>query len=103
MKLIIIFLTELLVYMVGFLVGKMSVKDESLKSHQLAAASEIKVAKINMIIRSYRNQLLREETRMKALPKEKQEANALKYVDVKAKLELIRKIEEDVAHEMQEI
>ena len=103
MKLIIIFLTELLVYMVGFLVGKIAVKDESLKSHQLAAASEIKVAKINMIIRSYRNQLLREETRMKALPKEKQEENALKYIDVKAKLELIRKIEEDVAHEMQEI
>ena len=30
MKFIIIFLTELLVYMVGFLVGKIAVKDESL-------------------------------------------------------------------------
>ena len=103
MKLIIILLTELLVYMVGFLVGKIAVKDESLKYYRQAAESEIKAARVNMVIRSYRNQLLREETRIRALPKEKQEENALKYIDVKAKLELIRKIEEDVANEMQEI
>lgn len=100
MKFIIIFLTELLVYMVGFLVGKIAVKDESLKYYRQAAESEIKAARVNMVIRSYRNQLLREETRMRALPKEKQEENALKYIEVKAKLELIRKIEEDVANEM---
>ena len=100
MKFIIIFLTELLVYMVGFLVGKIAVKDESLKYYRQAAESEIKAARVNMVIRSYRNQLLREETRIRALPKEKQEANALKYIEVKAKLELIRKIEEDVANEM---
>ena len=103
MKFIIIFLTELLVYMVGFLVGKIAVKDESLKYYRQAAESEIKAARVNMVIRSYRNQLLREETRIRALPKEKQEENALKYIDVKAQLELIRKIEEDVANEMQEI
>lgn len=103
MKFIIIFLTELLVYMVGFLVGKIAVKDESLKYYRQAAESEIKAARVNMVIRSYRNQLLREETRIRALPKEKQEENALKYIEVKAKLELIRKIEEDVANEMQEI
>ncbi len=100
MKFIIIFLTELLVYMVGFLVGKIAVKDESLKYYRQAAESEIKAARVNMVIRSYRNQLLREETRIRALPKEKQEENALKYIEVKAKLELIRKIEEDVANEM---
>lgn len=103
MKLIIILLTELLVYMVGFLIGKIAVTEESLKYHIQAAESEIKAARVNMVIRSYRNQLLREETRIRALPKEKQEENALKYIDVKAKLELIRKIEEDVANEMQEI
>lgn len=103
MKLIIILLTELLVYMVGFLIGKIEVTEESLKYHRQAAESEIKAARVNMVIRSYRNQLLREETRIRALPKEKQEENALKYIDVKAKLELIRKIEEDVANEMQEI
>ena len=53
-----------------------------------------------MVIRSYRNQLLREETKIRALSKSKQEMNALNYIDVKAKLELIRKIEEDVANEM---
>lgn len=100
MKFIIIFLTELLVYMVGFLVGKIAVKDESLKYYRQAAESEIKAARVNMVIRSNRNQLLREETRIRALPKEKQEENALKYIEVKAKLELIRKIEEDVANEM---
>lgn len=100
MKFIIIFLTELLVYMVGFLVGKIAVKDESLKYYRQAAESEIKAARVNMVIRSYRNQLLREETRIRALPKEKQEENALKYIEVKAKLKLIRKIEEDVANEM---
>lgn len=100
MKFIIIFLTELLVYMVGFLVGKIAVKDKSLKYYRQAAESEIKAARVNMVIRSYRNQLLREETRIRALPKEKQEENALKYIEVKAKLELIRKIEEDVANEM---
>ena len=100
MKFIIIFLTELLVYMVGFLVGKIAVKDESLKYYRQAAESEIKAARVNMVIRSYRNQLLREETRICALPKEKQEENALKYIEVKAKLELIRKIEEEVANEM---
>lgn len=100
MKFIIIFLTELLVYMVGFLVGKIAVKDESLKYYRQAAESKIKAARVNMVIRSYRNQLLREETRIRALPKEKQEENALKYIEVKAKLELIRKIEEDVANEM---
>ena len=100
MKFIIIFLTELLVYMVGFLVGKIAVKDESLKYYRQASESEIKAARVNMVIRSYRNQLLREETRIRALPKEKQEENALKYIEVKAKLELIRKIEEDVANEM---
>ena len=100
MKFIIIFLTELLVQMVGFLVGKIAVKDESLKYYRQAAESEIKAARVNMVIRSYRNQLLREETRIRALPKEKQEENALKYIEVKAKLELIRKIEEDVANEM---
>lgn len=100
MKLIIIFLTELLVYLVGFLVGKITVKDEALKYKSNAAEYEIKAAKINMIIRAYRNQLLREETQLRALPKEKQEKNALKYIDNKAKLELIRQIEEDVAHEM---
>lgn len=103
MKLIIILLTELLVYMVGFLIGKIAVTEESLKYHRQVAESEIKAARVNMVIRSYRNQLLREETRIRALPKEKQEENALKYIDVKAKLELIRKIEEDVANEMQEI
>lgn len=103
MKLIIILLAELLVYMVGFLIGKIAVTEESLKYHRQAAESEIKAARVNMVIRSYRNQLLREETRIRALPKEKQEENALKYIDVKAKLELIRKIEEDVANEMQEI
>lgn len=100
MKFIIILLTELLVYMVGFLVGKTAVKDESLKYYRQAAESEIKAARINMVIRSYRNQLLREETRIRVLPKEKQEENALKYIEVKAKLELIRKIEEDVANEL---
>ena len=100
MKFIIIFLPELLVYMVGLLVGKIAVKDESLKYYRQAAESEIKAARVNMVIRSYRNQLLREETRIRALPKEKQEENALKYIEVKAKLELIRKIEEDVANEM---
>ena len=100
MKFIIILLTELLVYMVGFLIGKVTVKDESLKSRKQAVESEIKAARVNMVIRSYRNQLLREETKIRALPKEKQEANALNYIDVKAKLELIRQIEEDVANEM---
>lgn len=99
MKLIIILLT----YMVGFLIGKIAVTEESLKYRRQAAESEIKAARVNMVIRSYRNQLLREETQIRVLPKEKQEENALKYIDVKAKLELIRKIEEDVANEMQEI
>ena len=39
MKFIIIFLTELLVYMVGFLVGTIAVKDESLKYYREAAIS----------------------------------------------------------------
>lgn len=103
MKFIIIFLIELLVYFVGFLVGKLAIKDELLKYRSQAVESEIKAARVNMVIRSYRNRLLREETRISSLPKEKQEENALKYIDVKAKLELIRKIEEDVANEMQEI
>lgn len=103
MKLFIIFLTEFLVYMVGFLCGKQANNNESHKYHQEAAKSEIKAARVNMVIRSYRNQLLREETRMRALPKSKQNENALEYLDIKAKLDLIRKIEEDVAHEMQEI
>ena len=94
------FLVGILVCILGFLLGKKSANDEILKYYQQSVESEIKAARVNMVIRSYRNQLLREETKIRALSKSKQEMNALNYIDVKAKLELIRKIEEDVANEM---
>lgn len=94
------FLVGILVCVLGFLLGKKSANDEILKYRQQSVESEIKAARVNMVIRSYRNQLLREETRLRALPEEKQNNNALEYIDNKAKLQLIRQIEEDVANEM---
>ena len=44
--------------------------------------------------------LLREEERLKALPKEEQKNNTVNYVDVKAKLKLIRQIEGEIANEV---
>ena len=56
-----------------------------------------------MIIRSTRNKLMAEETKMKMIPKEEQKNNCKNYIDIKAKLQIIREIEEEIANEMQEI
>ena len=84
-------------YVLGFLLGK---NDGYKEMKDLAVSSQIKCERLKMIIRAHRNMLLREETRLKALPKEDQKHNAIEYVDVKAKLKLIRKIEEDISNEM---
>ena len=66
------FLIGILVCILGFLLGKKSANDEILKYYQQSVESEKKAARVNMVIRSYRNQLLREETKIRALSKSKQ-------------------------------
>lgn len=103
MKYIAAFIVLMFEYWTGFIMAKRKYEKQTLIFREKSVESEIKAARVNMVIRAYRNQLLREETKLRALPKDKQEKNALKYINVKAKLQLIRQIEEDVAHEMQEI
>lgn len=103
MKNIAAFIVLMFEYWTGFVMAKRKYEKQTLIFREKSVESEIKAARVNMVIRSYRNQLLREETKLSELPKAEQEENALKYINVKAKLQLIRQIEEDVAHEMQEI
>lgn len=91
---------SLLTYIIGYLVGKLASEKRIKESLQNAAKSEIKAARIFMVIRAYRNQLYRKETELKSLPKSKQNLKGFDYIDVKSKLEIVRKIEEDVANEM---
>lgn len=99
MKIIIL----LLFYFIGYLVGKLCSDEKVERYQQSAAKAEIKAARVSMVIRAYRNQLYRKETELKSLPKSKQNLKGFDYIDVKSKLEIVRKIEEDVANEMQEI
>lgn len=100
MKFILGSLIYLLVLLLGFMLGKQEKENRYSDMVNKLKSSEIKVAKINMIIRAFRNEILREETVMRALPKELQEANAFKYATVKGKVKLIKEIEEEISHEM---
>lgn len=99
MKIIIL----IMFYYSGYLTGKLCSLEKANRYQQSAAKAEIKAARVSMVIRSYRNQLYRKETELKSLPKSKQNLKGFDYMDVKSKLEIVRKIEEDVANEMQEI
>ena len=85
-------------YTLGFVLGK----NEGYKEMKdLAINNQIKCERLKMIVRAHRNMLLREETNFQELPKEKQKKDySLKCLDIKSKLEIIRKIEEDISNEM---
>ena len=96
---IIIYITivGLIFYILGFFIGQ---NDAFKQTKDLLVSNQIKYARLKMIIKSHRNMLLREEERLKALPKEEQKNNTVNYVDVKAKLKLIRQIEGEIANEV---
>ena len=90
----------LLFYFIGYLVGKLCSEEKVNIYHQSATKSEIKAARIDMIIRMHRNELFRKETELREAAKSRQDLNSFDYIDTKSKLEIIRKIEEEVANEM---
>lgn len=94
---------SLLTYIIGYLVGKIVSEKRVKESLQNAIASDIKAAKIGIIIRTHRNQLYRRETEIKSDAKSSGFFRDSDYADIKSKLEIVRIIEEDVANEMQEI
>lgn len=98
-----IVIVSFLFYFIGYLVGKLCLEKQVNIIQQSATASEIKAARISMVIRSYRNELYRKETELKMSARNKQDLKSFDYLDIKSKLEIVRKIEEDVANEMQEI
>jgi len=99
MKFIFLIILILLCVIFGYYLGK----NYSEYYKKLLQQERIKRTKINMIIRSTRNKLMAEETKMKMIPKDEQKNNCKNYIDIKAKLQIIREIEEEIANEMQEI
>lgn len=100
MELILCTFICLLTYIIGYLVGKLASEKRVKESLQNAIASDIKATKIGIIIRTYRNQLYRKETEIKASAKSRQDLSSSGYADIKSKLEIVRIIEEEVANEM---
>lgn len=92
----------LIVCFVGYLIGESTLKDRIIDYQQKAVSSEIKASRIEMVIRSYRNQLYRRETELKATAtSSKQDSKELE--NVQSQLKIVRQIEEDVQNEMQKI
>jgi len=100
LELILYIFINILFYLIGYLVCKISTEEKINKYQKVTMMSGIKVAKIKMIIRTYRNGLYREETKLKSLAKTRQDLKSFDYMDVKSKLEVVRKIEEDIANEV---
>lgn len=91
---------SLLTYIIGYLVGKIVSEKRVKESLQNAIASDIKVAKIGIIIRTHRNQLYRRETEIKSDAKSRELFRDSDYADIKSKLEIVRIIEEEITNEM---